>query len=140
MFFRISMILFAVCLVVPLGVAHESDSKATQTACTRCEANQATLNACAERKLRHAEMLMNKALSAVLDVVRGTDSEVLLKESQESWLKFREADCRYVISGLTPDGSMREQWQNDCRTGRTEERTKELKEMGQCVSAGCPGQ
>jgi uncharacterized protein YecT (DUF1311 family) len=140
MFPRISMVLFAVCLVVPLGLAHLSDSKATQTASTRCDANQATLNACAERKLQQAETLMNKALSTLLDVVRGTSSEALLKESQVAWLKFREADCEYAISGLTPDGSMREQWQNDCRTRRTEERARQLKEMGQCVSAGCPGQ
>ena len=140
MFPKISLALFAVCVVVPLGLAHLSESRATGPAATGCDANQATLNACAERKLRDAEALMNKALSALMDVVRGTDSEAMLKESQGSWLKFREADCRYVVSGLTPDGSMREQWQNDCRARRTDERTKELKEMGQCVSAGCPGQ
>ena len=45
---------------------------------------------------------MKKAFDALLESVRGTDSEAQLKESQESWLKFREADCRYAISGLTP--------------------------------------
>ena len=70
MFFRISMVLFAVCLVVPLRVAHQSGSKAIQTASTRCDANQASLNACAERKLQHAEMLMNKA-GVVVEISRG---------------------------------------------------------------------
>jgi uncharacterized protein YecT (DUF1311 family) len=120
--------------------AWSSDLKATPDANTRCDQNQLTLNECALRRLREAEAVMKKSLDTLLDRVRGTDSEGLLKESQESWLKFREADCRYTISGLTPDGSMREQWQNDCRARHTRERTKQLEEFRQCDGNGCPGQ
>jgi uncharacterized protein YecT (DUF1311 family) len=59
----------------------------------------------------------------------------------EFTLKSQEPlNCRYAVSGLTPDGSMRDQVQSDCRALRTEERTLQLKEFAQCDSAGCPGQ
>jgi uncharacterized protein YecT (DUF1311 family) len=138
-----ALLLLVVCGWLPLiGMGSDSpDETAPLTAeDIRCQTNQDTLNECAERKLHRAEARMKTAFEAVLAKVRGTRSEPLLRESQDLWLKFREADCRYFISGLTPDGSMVEQVRNDCRTRRTEQRTLQLKEMNKCVAAGCPGQ
>ena len=109
-------------------------------AAVRCDTNQDTMNACAEQKLQRAEAALSKVFASLLQVVRGSNSDKLLKESQDLWSRFREADCRYVVSGLTPDGSMRDQLKNDCLARRAEERTVQLKELAQCVSAGCPRQ
>jgi uncharacterized protein YecT (DUF1311 family) len=138
-----ALLLLFVCAGLPLpGTNSASATSATQTTAEaiRCQTNQITLNECAQQKLHRAEIRMEEAFEALLAMVRGTESEPLLKESQDLWLKFREADCRYFISGLTPDGSMVEQIRNDCRALRTEQRALQLKEMGKCVEAGCPGQ
>jgi uncharacterized protein YecT (DUF1311 family) len=116
-----------------------ADTKDKQAALP-CDTNQDTLNACAERRLQRAAAVLNKVFTSLLQVVQGSNSETLLQESQKLWSKFREADCRYAVSGLTPEGSMRDQVQNDCRALRTEERTVQLKGFAQCGSAGCPGQ
>ncbi len=137
---RSLLVLMGCAAFVVASVGRSAESNDKPGAEIQCNANQDTLNACAEKSLLRAEASMKQVLSALFEAVRGTASEPLLKESQELWLNFGEADCRYAISGLTPDGSMRNQWQNDCRTQRTEQRTRQLKEFAQCVSAGCPGQ
>ena len=130
-------------LIVGVTVVFGSELVCAETkgkpAAPPCDANQETLNACAEHRLQHAEAALNKVLTSLLQVVRGSNSETLLQESQKLWSKFREADCGYAVSGLTPDGSMRDQVQNDCRALRAEERTLQLKAFAQCVSAACPG-
>ncbi len=138
----VTALMLIVCGLPAISVSGEDSGETARPSAEdiRCQGNQDTLNECAERKLRAAEARMKAAVDALLTMVHGTDSEPLLKESQELWLKFREADCRYAISGLTPDGSMAGQVRNDCRARRTEQRAQQLREMGKCVAAGCPGQ
>jgi len=136
---RICLLLIASGAVALGSEVTWADTK-EKPAAARCDTNQQTLNACAEQRLQRAEAALNKVFTSLLKVVQGSNSETLLKESQKLWSKFREADCRYAVSGLTPDGSARDQVQNDCRALRTEERVLQLKEFAQCDSAGCPGQ
>jgi uncharacterized protein YecT (DUF1311 family) len=132
----------AVCGVLFLGaaMAAHADSQSPKGDESRCDGNQQTLNDCSQRRLKAVEQRMKKSFDDLLERVRGTDSERELTESQDLWFKFREADCRYDISGLTPDGSMVEQVRNDCRARHTKERVKQLEAYLQCTSAGCPGE
>jgi uncharacterized protein YecT (DUF1311 family) len=121
-------------------VASSSLGPAAAAQNTPCDANQLSLNECAERDFKAAEANMTQVLTTLLERLKGTESAALLRESQNSWLQFRDADCRYYVSGLSPGGSMLGEWQNECRTSRTQDRTKQLEQMRQCESNGCPGQ
>jgi uncharacterized protein YecT (DUF1311 family) len=100
----------------------------------QCNTNQLNMNICAERHLKTAEADMDNLLGRLLERVKGTESESLLRQSQDSWLKSREADCRYATSGLTPDGSMIGQILNDCRTSHIRGRIKQPEEFQACRS------
>jgi uncharacterized protein YecT (DUF1311 family) len=127
----------ALMLYGAIGWAYDDEMVAKALA--NCSANQMTLNICSWHRAELAEQEMLQTYARLRSQVLGTPALAALESAQAHWLTYRASECRYRISGLTPDGSMVAQWRDDCRRTATEARTLELRKHLGCVSQGCPG-
>jgi uncharacterized protein YecT (DUF1311 family) len=86
---------------------------------------------CAYAKLAKADAQLNDAYLKALDLlgsVDGADAKVALVAAQRAWVKFRDADC-HVQDRIFQNGTMCAALVGSCLKDRTEQRTKELKEI-----------
>jgi uncharacterized protein YecT (DUF1311 family) len=128
----------ALLLGTTIGYAYDADM--VSKAMRNCNANQQSQNVCAWHRAELAEKEMQQTLSQLQSQLQGTGSAAALESAQTAWLAYRTRECAYRISGLTPDGSMRGQWQDSCRQSLTDARNAELKRHLNCRAQGCPGQ
>jgi len=132
--------LILVGVVMFSGASLGYDPQMVKEALKNCSTNQLSLNVCAWHRAEIADKELTAVYQQLLGRLTGRPSEVLLKESQATWIKFRDLDCQYEVSGLTPDGSMVPQWRDNCREARTKQRISEIRKFLRCTQNGCPGQ
>ncbi|WP_198120142.1 lysozyme inhibitor LprI family protein [Massilia rhizosphaerae] len=87
---------------------------------------------CAHDDFLKADAQLNNAYQAAIKLL-GSDpdraaAKVALVTAQREWVKFRDADCQ-VQDRIFQHGSMRAALVESCLKERTEQRTKELKEI-----------
>jgi len=86
---------------------------------------------CAYAELAKADTQLNDAYQKALDLLGSADradAKVALVAAQRAWVKFRDADC-HVQDRIFENGTMRAALVGSCLKDRTEQRTKELKEI-----------
>jgi uncharacterized protein YecT (DUF1311 family) len=94
---------------------------------------QPELNACASQEYRRADQALNRQYAATVRAVGGEDGSAdrldRLRQAQRAWVTFRDAHCDSAFfSGV---GASLDYTQGIwCRTELTEERTKQLAELG----------
>ena len=87
---------------------------------------------CAHDELLKADAQLNDAYQTALKRLDSdpdqADAKAALVAAQREWIKFRDADCR-LQDRIFQHGSMRAALVESCLRERTEQRTKELKEI-----------
>ena len=88
---------------------------------------QAEMNDCAGRAYKVADATLNQVygkLIAMLD----SEEKAQLKDAQNAWLKYRDANCEFVADQYK-GGSMRPMIQGYCLADMTKHRTTELRDQ-----------
>jgi uncharacterized protein YecT (DUF1311 family) len=99
---------------------------------------QTDMNAAAAQGAKAADQALNaqyKATSGKLSA----GSRTLLRNAQRSWIGFRDQECKYESSGVQ-GGSAYPMVYSGCLKRLTDERTRQLKALGQCQEGdlSCP--
>ena len=94
-----------------------------------CESrgSQAEASACAHEEYRAADAELNKVYGQLAGVLDAED-KASLKESELSWIKYRDATCVFESSQYK-GGTMRPMIESFCLTRVTKARTAELKDQ-----------
>ena len=92
--------------------------------CGSADADQQTMNRCAEADYARADAELNRVYKATM---AGLDehSQALLKAAQRDWIKFRDDECTYQ-NAQNEGGSIYPLVYNGCLTTLTKARTKQL--------------
>ena len=87
---------------------------------------------CGHDEFLKADAQLNNAYQTALKLLGSdpdqADAKAALVAAQREWVKFRDADCR-LQDRIFQHGSMRAALVESCLKERTEQRTKELKEI-----------
>jgi uncharacterized protein YecT (DUF1311 family) len=99
---------------------------------------QTDMNASAGQAAKAADQALNaqyKATTAKLSV----PSRTLLRNAQRSWIGFRDQQCKFEASGVQ-GGSAYPMVLSGCLKRLTDDRTRQLKALGQCQEGdlSCP--
>lgn len=91
----------------------------------RCSvSNQVENNICIQREYKASDAELNRLYKLLInDLVNSKP----LKESQLSWIRFRDKACIYELSGLGEDGSLPFYQKTACLIDLTEKRILDLK-------------
>ena len=84
------------------------------------------MNAQARAEFERADSERNKTYEALLTKLSDTESREKLKESQEAWLAFRDAEAAFAADQLR-GGSMAPTIRYETMTGLTQQQIKQLK-------------
>lgn len=105
-----------------------------------CEkaATQMELNQCAGEEYKKADGELNAAYKKVFTRA-SKEQKDLLKQSQNAWIKVRDADCNFIASGVD-GGSIQPMIFSQCLADKTRERTAYLDSLLQCEEGdlSCP--
>ncbi|WP_312981443.1 lysozyme inhibitor LprI family protein [Atlantibacter sp.] len=105
-----------------------------------CEkaATQMELNQCAGEEYKKADGELNAAYKKVFTRA-SKEQQDLLKQSQNAWIKVRDADCNFIASGVE-GGSIQPMIFSQCLADKTRERTAYLDSLLQCEEGdlSCP--
>ncbi|CFR05425.1 lysozyme inhibitor LprI family protein [Yersinia kristensenii] len=117
-------------LLLPLGQALALNC---QNAVTQQDMNQ-----CATSDYKKADTELNRTYKEVL-AKTSVGQRALLKSAQQTWIKYRDADCTFQ-SSATEGGSVHPMIISACLTHKTEERTTQLKSFLNCPEGdlSCP--
>lgn len=103
------------------------------------DADQQTMNQCAEEEWQDADTALNKAYASAMDIMKGLDADLpeeeqgaakSLKTAQRAWIAFRDAACDaegYAMHG----GSAEPLLVYGCRARLTRARTEDLTVMSE---------
>lgn len=91
---------------------------------------QTDMNNCANIAFKASDKNLNEAYRKLMDS-KDINFKNLLKESQRSWIKFRDNDCK-VQSYPTRGGSAQAMVRLDCLKEKTDQRYNELNSMLTC--------
>jgi uncharacterized protein YecT (DUF1311 family) len=100
---------------------HKSFSLIAQVNCEDTN-NVPEANAC----LAEADLELNKAYQQLIRGLTGEDRRKLIL-AEQSWIKYRDANCAFRIREFTLNTSMGLRFYSVCKTRITKERTEELK-------------
>lgn len=100
--------------------------------------SQAALNAAAARRAQAADRSLNQSYIAVMNKASPTAKQ-LLRTSQRHWIAFRDAECRFVASGVR-GGSAQPMIVSGCMERLTTDRTRQLRQLNRCEEGdlSCP--
>lgn len=123
-------IMLASIFLFPVIQASAADCNNAQT--------QGEMNECAVADYKKADKELNSAYQQALKKTSG-EQRNLLKSAQKKWIFYRDADCKFQTQN-TIDGSVYQMNMGICLKNKTEQRTKELKDMLNCPEgdASCP--
>lgn len=99
---------------------------------------QGELNECAAIDYKKADKDLNSIYQQALKITTG-EQQSLLKSAQRKWVIYRDADCKFQTQ-KTIDVSVYQMNVGICLKNKTEQRTKELKDMLKCPEGdvSCP--
>ncbi|CQI87732.1 Uncharacterized protein conserved in bacteria [Yersinia rohdei] len=117
-------------LILPISQTFAVDCKNALT--------QKEMNQCANADYKKADTELNRIYKEIL-AKTSADIKPLLKSAQLTWIKFRDADCRFQ-SSATEGGSVHPMIISACLTHKTEERISQLKSYLNCPEGelSCP--
>lgn len=115
-------VILALFVTLPMASAFALDCNNAQT--------QLDMNQCASTEYKKADKELNDTYQQVLKATSGEQTN-LLKKAQGKWNEYRDADCKFQTYSHR-DGSINSMNVSHCLTSKTEQRTKELKEMLNC--------
>ncbi len=107
-----------------------------------CDANadQMTLNQCADEDYRAADAELNERYRAVVTrLADSPDAKNLLTVAQRAWIEFRNGECAFVASSVE-GGSIHPMIASGCLAEMTRARSAELKGFLECEEGdlSCP--
>jgi len=103
-------------------------------------ASTVEMNFCADKEYQAADKELNATYEMALKSVRSREMEKpydaksfeeALRGAQRAWIAYRDADCKDVVAQVWTNGSGATSAILGCMTGKTLQRTKELKEQFQ---------
>jgi uncharacterized protein YecT (DUF1311 family) len=94
-------------------------------------ANQMELDYCAGQDFKAADAKLN-ALYQALMAKYDNNNQALLRDAEEKWLAWRDAECTYE-NELTMGGTVHSMMQTECDTDKTNARIKELERQRDCA-------
>lgn len=100
-------------------------------------ATQAEVNGCSFESLRTAQDKLAALYRHQLGLLSAA-SLARLVESQERWLAFRDAACRYEVGPREESGTMWPHLRNRCLEHHTRQRIRDLTDYVRCTRDGCP--
>lgn len=103
-----------------------------------CDANQASMNACAGKALSKADADLNTYYKAQVAYLKTPAKQQAFKDAQRKWLAFRDADCLYRNGKPEDSGSIWPLLNAQCKAELTRQRADQLKVFSQCRSDDCP--
>jgi len=103
-----------------------------------CDANQASMNACASKDLTRLDADLNKQYQAQMAYLKNPAQKQALKDAQRKWVAFRDADCLYQVGKPEDSGSIWPLLQAQCLAAQTQVRVEQLKAYVACRQEGCP--
>lgn len=125
--------------ILIVAIAMASLSTAHAAGCDDA-ADQATMNACAEKALKASDAELNAVYRTITHRLAGDpDAEKQLVAAQRAWIAFRDAECKFTSSG-TSGGSAYPMVYSMCLDGLTRARTADLKALLTCEEGdmSCP--
>jgi uncharacterized protein YecT (DUF1311 family) len=130
----------ALALALVAQVAPAADAPPSAIDCKNA-ANQMELDYCAGQDFKTADAKLN-ALYQALMAKYDTNNQALLRNAQEKWLAWRDAECAYETE-LTWGGTIHSMMQTECDTDKTNTRIEELERQRDCaegdISCNSPG-
>ncbi|MEB0042284.1 MULTISPECIES: lysozyme inhibitor LprI family protein [unclassified Pseudomonas] len=103
-----------------------------------CDANQAAMNACADRDLASADADLNRQYQTQMAYLTTPARKLALKNAQIKWIAFRDADCLYQVGKPEDSGTIWPLLHAQCMAALTLQRVEQLKAYVSCREGGCP--
>ena len=126
-------------LVLLLGVSVNFISFAQEPEAKTCEldGDQHQLNMCSGERREQADMEMNTLYKEQIKYLR-TAPKKRLRDSQRSWIIYRDKTCHYESGPREESGSIWPMENNLCLEKLTKQRIEILKSYIECRANGCP--
>ncbi|HTQ99014.1 MAG TPA: lysozyme inhibitor LprI family protein [Candidatus Acidoferrum sp.] len=118
---------------------------------SECNANQTSINRCARDEFEYYDKIVNDLLQKQIDYLKihdeykirvnfnpADDRLKFLKNSQEVWVRYRDADCLYMAGPKESSGSIWGLNYYGCMSERTKTRAIDLENYVNCRENGCP--
>lgn len=112
----------AAMFLLPVAQTSAADCNNAQT--------QGEMNQCAAEDYKKSDKELNLVYQRALEKTSG-ELKNLLKLAQKKWISYRDADCKFQTQN-TLDGSVYQMNMGICLRKKTEQRTKEFKDMLNC--------
>ncbi|MFO1101937.1 MAG: lysozyme inhibitor LprI family protein [Methylocystis sp.] len=102
--------------------------------------SQTDLNLCEGDNFKQADAKLNAVYGKLMKKI-STDGQSKLREAQNSWIAYRDAQCAFETLG-TIDGSIHSMVVAQCLADLTEQQTKRLEHQFNCEEGdvSCGGQ
>ncbi|WP_456310152.1 lysozyme inhibitor LprI family protein [Serratia proteamaculans] len=112
-------------------------SQVSAADCDNAE-TQLEMNQCANADYKKADKELNSTYQQVLKSTSG-EQTALFRKAQKKWIEYRDADCQFQTFASS-EGSVNSMNIGLCLKAKTEQRTKELKDMLSCPEGdvSCP--
>ena len=101
---------------------------------------QLQLDECAGASYAKSDKALNKVYREILSRLKGpSETKTDLIAAQRAWLKYRDAECKFEVSGLD-GGSVQPMIYSQCLDALTQSRTKGLSQFLDCSDGtlNCP--
>jgi uncharacterized protein YecT (DUF1311 family) len=116
----------ALCLLLALKVS-TANAQTQKDPCANAQ-TQVEMNECQGREYKKADAALNAVYKQLMAKIDTEGERAALKAAQVAWIKYRDADCEFV-SYLNKGGTIYPLVYSGCLTARTQERTKQLREV-----------
>ena len=129
-------ILCALLLLIPISIFAKTGKV---TIYCHNALTQGDLNYCAYQEYQQQDKLLNDTYQKLYQSLQEKQRPLLLK-AQRSWIQFRDHNCNFEASGVI-GGSVWPMIYTNCLRAKTQQRIKELYNMGHCQEGvlSCPG-
>ena len=113
-----------------LALSSSAQERGKKDPCERANQSGVTVDLveCSQKKLGEADAELNKVYRQLLSRLGDKQWETKLRTAQQTWIKYRDANCDYV-SEFSGGGSAVTFEYNFCLAEMTAARAKELNEM-----------
>ena len=103
-----------------------------------CQANQISMNYCAQQRYYFAEVELESALAATLHVMDPGPARERFEKSQAAWCTYRDLICDYEYHGYE-GGSAAPFFLHECLAAYNRHRAGALRQFTFCYQDGCAG-